>query len=1061
PSSAEAKGPASTRPPPSKKSPPPPRVGSSPVSPPPEDEKKTPAATADLASPRPLQAQAGDSAENYTAQPSPLRAEGPIAPSAEGIEDGSGRDQPKMRKSIGGEREAAAGEGWRTHPPAPKISLKSPPPSPKVPPGFPPGMSPPTSPPVAKSLATNKPSVNDKFETDEEEGQSDAVSTTELLSTPPQVRASPGQSPQGSPTSARQSPPGRRPPEGAPPGKRSLPSSPFAARPSPPPPEETSVLPSKDQEEIVVGDEKAILRPPKGLPLRQSLSSSEDDGDDESAGDEMGNPAGVQPTAHEGKELEFVRPGRLTVRCIAGADVHRSTVPSERTTVVDAYLKITLGKHERAPARRSQVAKRSRASPNFGSEKIAFDIVEPSEFIVKGDITLAIELWDGNARGDDLLASVQVSALRFMHPDAVAREEWFTLETPPGRVKGLMKVLVEISFQPALVGMFVLTLCEGKDLGANNSFVGPNPYVVATLGETHRKRSSVVKGGGSTPVFGKEEILFWVDKQNWTSDLTVQVQSEDIGTDAELGAATMSVLQAMATPPDNLAEQKLELYLDGKRSGSLLVESAFLPAGKLTLVCKAGRGLRETSAGGRINPYVVFDSDGQAVSLSRRTQVDKEGGRDPRWGDTMEFDIVDQHILRMQCFSYDFLASDAFVGGAQCSLLPAFKRGTMDTWVQLTVSNGSDPPKQAGEIHCVFSFVGPPGVAYPQHQSSVNSFDELLRVNVQDYLKGTDEEDQDGRRAVGERAEATDVIDVGYDRDPLERSPEFTDDEIAAAFKFLDLDRNLRLGAAEIRHILICMGELITDEEVDMMISMVNADGDGQVTYDEFHRVAIDPDPSRPDFCTNPVKTEPKAASSVATQDTKERESKRLLLEDFVKENEIRANGLELAYEHFRSIAPVTPGVGGAPSSVEMDFDTWMTIFNVEATGQYRELFRLYITPQSLEEGDGRVDIREFLLGMANFVDWRPEQRAQFIFMLFDEDRSGYLSTASKEPRLHDELVQVLKGTHLTSAKTVAKKVQTIMRQANADASGRLSADEFLVAVKKFPNLVRIPARAP
>lgn len=46
------------------------------------------------------------------------------------------------------------------------------------------------------------------------------------------------------------------------------------------------------------------------------------------------------------------------------------------------------------------------------------------------------------------------------------------------------------------------------------------------------------------------------------------------------------------------------------------------------------------------------------------------------------------------------------------------------------------------------------------------------------------------------------------------RSTEFTDEEIAAAFKFLDLDHNLHIGAAEIRHILICMGELITDEEV-------------------------------------------------------------------------------------------------------------------------------------------------------------------------------------------------------------------------------------------------------
>jgi hypothetical protein len=37
------------------------------------------------------------------------------------------------------------------------------------------------------------------------------------------------------------------------------------------------------------------------------------------------------------------------------------------------------------------------------------------------------------------------------------------------------------------------------------------------------------------------------------------------------------------------------------------------------------------------------------------------------------------------------------------------------------------------------------------------------------------------------------------------------------------------VGAAELRHVLICMGELITDEEVDEMIRMVDVDGDGQV----------------------------------------------------------------------------------------------------------------------------------------------------------------------------------------------------------------------------------------
>lgn len=56
--------------------------------------------------------------------------------------------------------------------------------------------------------------------------------------------------------------------------------------------------------------------------------------------------------------------------------------------------------------------------------------------------------------------------------------------------------------------------------------------------------------------------------------------------------------------------------------------------------------------------------------------------------------------------------------------------------------------------------------------------------------------------------------------------------------------------------------------------------------------------------------------------------------------------------------------------------------------------------------------------------------------------------------RPQDELVAVLKANHLTSAKAVAKKAQTIMRQADADGSGTLTLEEFLVVAKKFPNLV-------
>lgn len=59
----------------------------------------------------------------------------------------------------------------------------------------------------------------------------------------------------------------------------------------------------------------------------------------------------------------------------------------------------------------------------------------------------------------------------------------------------------------------------------------------------------------------------------------------------------------------------------------------------------------------------------------------------------------------------------------------------------------------------------------------------------------------------------------------------------------------------------------------------------------------------------------------------KDRESKRWLLEEFVKENEIRAVELEMAYKRFKNLAP-SSGSGGKPptSSVEMDFNTWILV---------------------------------------------------------------------------------------------------------------------------------------
>ena len=53
-----------------------------------------------------------------------------------------------------------------------------------------------------------------------------------------------------------------------------------------------------------------------------------------------------------------------------------------------------------------------------------------------------------------------------------------------------------------------------------------------------------------------------------------------------------------------------------------------------------------------------------------------------------------------------------------------------------------------------------------------------------------------------------------------EKEGDFTDDEILAAFQAFDLDKNNYIGAAEIKHILVNIGERVTDEEVRRHLSI-------------------------------------------------------------------------------------------------------------------------------------------------------------------------------------------------------------------------------------------------
>ena len=43
----------------------------------------------------------------------------------------------------------------------------------------------------------------------------------------------------------------------------------------------------------------------------------------------------------------------------------------------------------------------------------------------------------------------------------------------------------------------------------------------------------------------------------------------------------------------------------------------------------------------------------------------------------------------------------------------------------------------------------------------------------------------------------------------------------------------------QLRHVMINLGEKLTEEEVELMIKEADTDGDGQVNYEEFVRMMI------------------------------------------------------------------------------------------------------------------------------------------------------------------------------------------------------------------------------
>ncbi|GMI45863.1 hypothetical protein TrCOL_g8423 [Triparma columacea] len=964
----------------------------------------------------------------------PQSSGGPSAPSTP-VGDGYVGGAPPRRPGVGSGA-----------PPLPS-KLVSPPY--RAPPGAPPGKSPPREPPSVTEARTSATVA--------------AGLDTQNQSFPPPRRPPPSSSP---PPLDAEYPKGRKPPPGLPPGRK-----PRAPRGEPK---------KKEELKIKSGDEDAFpelallenIPAPDGAPPAEAPPPPDEPPPPLEEDGEIGAPRGAPPklgadsmpkppeemTEEERQIAEKLKRGRLSVKCIQASNVRRK---DQATTAakIDAYLCVQLGDFKKAPRLKTGVRKRSGQNPQFNNEVLSFDMVDPGSFVRENDIKLKIELWDNNAWNDDILGEVTVSAVRFLSA-LEPQEEWLPL-VYPGDESSNSKVQVEFRFEEAKVGMAVFTLYEGKNLGTSEMKLGGDmlsPYVSISMGDNYHKRSQTQVNGGQDPYFAEEQILMWVDEENWTKPATLTTWHEDVGDHDVVGKHELSLLPYMVIDPDDAKQEVIPMQITKEtthegvkklETGEIMMKCEFLVAGSLKIHVKSGRNLRETESIGRLDPYIVFKADGYAVKINKRTSVDKDGGSNPDWDQKIGMELVDQYQLQIECYDHDVLAStDELVGKANISLLPVFKKGHVDTWITLKHKNQFNVLKDAGEIHVIFDFTGDHGVAYPQHQPAVDSYDDTHRIDFEKVKKAEEKRAEEAKMGVvstGETAAVSQEVVLAQDvlnhTDKPKVSYEcgFNDEEIRAAFDFIDLDNNDYVGAAEIRHVLICMGELVTDEEVDMMISMVDTDGDGQVGYGEFYMMVTDEDPARPDFGksddTAANRPEDAAKSFERQREMAARDLKRRMLTQFVSENQIGPTEVGFAWEKYTHQPPerIEGGV--------IDFELFCELLQVEPTGEYHKLFGLFDG-----DGSGDVDIKEFILGLCNFVDMDNDKKCRFIFELFDDDHSGFLAMS--------ELEEILMANHMQSRKACQRKAQTIMRAADIDGSGAISLAEFIVCSAKFPNIL-------
>ena len=386
-------------------------------------------------------------------------------------------------------------------------------------------------------------------------------------------------------------------------------------------------------------------------------------------------------------------PGRLSIECIEAVNVARKD-QATTATHLRSYLVFQFGCDLNSKTSiikwTDQLSESTTSKLNFFSEVVSFDINDPVSYIGnKNEIMLKVELWDSPEEDSEvLLAEALVSVTTFLSSENKNLEKWILIKHPEDASSNC-KVRLKFNFQPAMYGMLLAKLFSLSKIHPNYNDI----HATLSLKDGGQiARSKAARGDGETRYFGEEELILWVDKTNWFEDLQIVLWSGSNVIGVHDGASILPIMTDRNNERENLgfhspAEVSRSLSTPAQ-SGELQVNFDFLRAGLLRVTILEGKSLRGDDFQSQVEPYVVVKSEGKASVLMEKTLPWKDTSSDPKWNEVLTMMVVDHYMLQLICLYRDgFANSDDLLGEAELSLLPVYKTGIIDTWVELTYKN--------------------------------------------------------------------------------------------------------------------------------------------------------------------------------------------------------------------------------------------------------------------------------------------------------------------------------------------------------------------------------------